>query len=66
MNKYDKVDVGSLVTSNYLKNTSNINSTSLFILYKAKYRPDLAPQDPNVINDGINDNSQVFEIQGRT
>lgn len=62
---YDDLEIGDLVSANYLKNLGVITSKSLEVLYRAKYRSDLTAQDPSVKNTGIDDNSQVFELEAR-
>lgn len=62
---YDTITVGDLVSANYLKNQGNITSDALEILYKTTLRNDLTPQDAGVKNDGLEDDSQVFEIGAR-
>lgn len=60
--KLDNVNIGNLYTENYLKNSGTISSPSWGILYEPKYRRDLTSQDTGVINDGVTDSSDVFEI----
>lgn len=60
--KLDNVNIGNLYTENYLKNSGTIGSPSWGILYEPKYRRDLTSQDTGVINDGVTDSSDVFEI----
>lgn len=65
MNKYDSINLYDLVTDKYLKNQGNVNSRALEILYLATLREDLTAQSPGVKNNGINDNSNVFELKPR-
>ena len=62
---YDNLEIGQLLTANYLKNQGEIASNSFKVMYKTKYRDDKNAQDDGVINDGDIDNSQVFEIVGK-
>ncbi len=62
---YDTLNLGDLVTSDYLKNLGDINSKALEIMYKTKFRDDLTAQDMGVINTGATDASQVFELEAK-
>lgn len=62
---YDSLKIGDLVSAEYLKNEGQIYSRSLEVLYRAKYRSDLTAQDNGVRNNGIDDNSQVFEVEAK-
>ena len=59
----DNIIIGDLYTADYLKNRGLINSPSFNRLYTTKYRADLNPTSPDVVNDGVDDISNVFEIQ---
>ena len=62
---FDTLEIGDLVSANYLKNIGDVNSRALEILYKTEYRSDLTAQDVGVKNDGVSDTSNVFEIKAR-
>lgn len=62
---YDNLKIGDLLSANYMKDMGEINSRALEVLYKAKYRSDLTPQDVGVRNTGVDDNSQVFEVEAK-
>lgn len=62
---YDNINIGDLISADYIKNSGEINSKSLEIMYKTKLRTDLNPQSEGVKNDGIDDSSQVFEVEAK-
>ena len=57
---------GMLVTKNYISNqikSGNADATEVALLYSFIERDDLVSTDPGVINMGINDTSEVFEVK---
>lgn len=58
----DNISIGQFYSSDYIKNKGLINSRSWNKLYSTKYRSDKNAQDLDVINNGIEDLSEVFEI----
>ena len=65
MQNYDGLNIGDLITADYVKEVGEANSLALDVIYRLVYRDDLSAQDMGVINNGVSDTSQVFEVKER-
>jgi len=62
MDNLDNISIGQLYTEDKIKDSGLISSTSWNRLYSSKVRLDKDAQDGDVMNNGVSDASDVFEI----